>query len=235
MNKTVFFGTWRERLSHPIRLACVIGFFLHPLVVTFFDPEPELSGHQFGVLFTVILASGIIGQEVSTGVLALNLTRPVRRSEYIFSKWLSISTLAAIVSVLQITVQGVVLHSMMGLAPWRDILLGSAERLFLSFGISAVFVLFSTLGPSLTDLTIFLGLSILSRSLQIAGAMVSVRSLVFLGRQLEDFLNPWIDMNQFLLLRFVPWHSMICYLSTLLACLALAVFFLNRKELSYAS
>src|SRR5512140_2374400 len=98
MNLDVCVATLRERLSNPIRLAALLGFALFPIPIALVDPRPNSSASFFHPLIAVTLASGILGLDISSGVLALVFTRPVARRVYALSKWASVTVIAAVLS-----------------------------------------------------------------------------------------------------------------------------------------
>ena len=88
----VVVATWRERLSRPIALiVCVLicaGVTGSAITADHTLQDPTL-------VLSLILASGSVGRDVSSGVLALVLTRPLVRTTYLLAKWTAVSTAVA--------------------------------------------------------------------------------------------------------------------------------------------
>ena len=59
----------------------------------------------------LILAAGSVGRDVSSGVLALVLTRPLVRTTYLLAKWTAVSTAVAALACATLAVQTILLRS----------------------------------------------------------------------------------------------------------------------------
>ncbi|TMQ71594.1 MAG: hypothetical protein E6K81_09690, partial [Candidatus Eisenbacteria bacterium] len=89
MNLTLLLATWRQRLMSPIRVVLLGGLLVVPLLGVAFVHGAGLSILGDSVGLTLVFAVGMIGQDVSSGVLQLLFARPVRRPEYVWSRWLA--------------------------------------------------------------------------------------------------------------------------------------------------
>ncbi len=226
---------WRQRLTSPLRLLLALmlfGFGLLPVLLT--GSLATLGKTTFGV-FGFVFAAGLIGQEVSSGVLTLAFARPLRRAEYVFARWLAAGSLATAVCVLQVLVAAVVSllrHGDVGAAMMAAKMLEGALAVF---GVSAVLVMFSALAPGLGDLGLyvltFLGAGILSS----VGFARQWPWLARAGAEVQRFLDASLDPSPFFSHGAIPWFELVSYLSTLTLCLVVAMWAMNRKELSYAA
>ncbi len=97
--------TWRELLSRPLVGAIVLIFCA--VEISLISATHDLNDPT--VLLTVLLGAGSIGRDVSSGVLPLLFTRPVARRTYVFAKWIAVSSAAALVGALVLTIQAVLL------------------------------------------------------------------------------------------------------------------------------
>jgi len=80
------------------------SMFFMPLLFVCFAPGVGLEPLSNGYGLTLILAAGIIGQDVSSGVLQLVLARPVTRREYVVSRWLSVSLMGGLLASAQVLI-----------------------------------------------------------------------------------------------------------------------------------
>jgi ABC-type transport system involved in multi-copper enzyme maturation permease subunit len=235
VNPTILQATWQERLSHPIRLGSLLGAFLLPLVTTAIDPEPQLAESFWAEGFAAILATGIIGLEISSGSLALVFTRPIARGAYVVSRWTAVATIAIGFSILQLACQVVLMRSAGHSVPVELLFFDAADRIFLAGGVSAVFLLFSCIGSSIADLFFWAGANVLADVLQVSGRLTGHASLARAGRWVNELVNPHFDLYRFVFSSPLPWSEALRYASVLSICLVLATSLINRRELSYAT
>jgi ABC-type transport system involved in multi-copper enzyme maturation permease subunit len=229
VNATAFralvFATWRERLSRPVALiVCVlICIATTGSAVTaarvLQDPTVPLA---------LILGAGSIGRDVSSGVLALLLTRPVVRTTYVVAKWTAVSALVVALGCLTVAAQAILLH-------WRgdDVTVRElSETLFGSLtsgvGLVSVLVLFSALLPGLADIGLWVALTLV-------GFVVQRLLPIRVHTEWHAFLQPTLGWAATFGATPISWFGLTSYLSTVMLCLCLAALALNRKEISYAS
>lgn len=235
MNLTLVTTLWRQRLSSPVRLAIAGVLTIMPLLGVAFMPGAGLALLGDGLGLTLVLGAGMIGQDVSSGVLHLLCARPVRRPEYVVSRWLGVAFAASAISLLQI---GIACGLMVarGIAPSpQDVLMFASGRIFQSFGIAAVLALFSSLIGGLGDLGLYLMANLLTGVIQTVGQVKRWDWVQRAGTELGGALTPSIDLARLAAASPMPWYPILAYASTVALCLALAILVVNRKELSYAS
>jgi ABC-type transport system involved in multi-copper enzyme maturation permease subunit len=167
-------------------------------------------------------------------VLQLLFARPVRRWEYVTSRWLGAGSIVALVGI----AQGVLIALVMtvrGAAPGAgDAIAFVGERVLGGFGLAAVFVLLSSLVAGVGDVALWIaGQAVLAISVMVAQAKGWMAAGRVLG-ELQGALNPGVPIAQ-IANGLAPWAPVSSYLSTIAVCLTLAVILVNRRELSYAS
>ena len=235
MNPTLIVALWRQRASSPVRLALLAMLAGMPLLPLAFMPGANLAmlGNAQGLV--LILGAGMIGQDLSSGVLQLLFARPVRRPEYVLNRWLGVATAAAAVSLFQILL-GCLLQAARGTPPAAQVvLLFAAGRMLECFGLAAVLALFSSLVGGFGDLALYLLANLGAGVVQMAGRAKSWAWADRIGTELLESLTPTLDLAHLIAASPMPWLPIVSYLSTVVTCLALAIVIVNRRELSYAS
>lgn len=235
MNAALMLALWRQRLTSPLRMTLLGGLAGVPLLGAAFMHGAGLSmlGNSQGVV--LVLGAGMIGQDISSGVLQLLFARPVRRTSYVVSRWLAIAVAASAVTLLQLAA-ATALMATHGSAPAaQDVLVFGLARVSEAFGLAAVLALLSSLVPGLGDLGLYLLLTIGAGVVQMAGQVKGWPWLGRMGAELQASLLPSIDLAHLLHASPQLWFPIVSYASTVTLCLALAIVAVNRRELSYAS
>jgi hypothetical protein len=235
MNVTLIITLWRQRLTSAVRMAVVAMMCGFPLLVLVFSPATGLSplGNAQGLMLA--LGAGMIGQDVSSGVLQLLCARPVRRSEYVVSRWLGAASAGIVISLLQLAIASAVLAGR-GFAPSaQQMALFAAGRAIECLGLAAVLALLSSLVGGIGDLALYLIAGLTGGVLQMAGQVKQWPWLDRMAGELLGSLTPGIDLQRLFAASPIPWLPIVSYASTVTLCLALAIVAVNRKELSYAS
>ena len=235
MNLTLMTTLWRQRLTSPVRLAVLAMLAGVPLLAVAFMPGAGLAMLGGGQGLILTLGAGMIGQDVSSGVLQLLCARPVRRSEYVVSRWLGVAIAAAAISLFQLIIGSALMAARGAAPPLQDILLFGAGRALESLGIAAVLALFSSLIGGFGDLAIYLIVNLGAGVIQMAGQVKRWLWVERMGAEIIGALSPTIDVQRIITASPMPWFPIVSYASTIVLCLALAIVVVNRKELSYAS
>jgi ABC-type Na+ efflux pump permease subunit len=232
VNATLILTLLRQRLRSPLRMILTFTFFSFPLLMAAGMPGAGLV--PVDAVFVLILGAGMIGQDVSSGVLAGILARPVRRSEYVVSRWLGVALGASALVLVQVAL-GLAILELRGASPeLAPLALKAAGSVLKVFGTSAVLLLLSCCVNGLGDLGLFLMGNLLAQGLKGAGAFKSWAWLERAGSELEGFLGAGLDPAQLSGAAF-PAFALTSYLSTITLCVALAIVIVNRRELSYAA
>jgi ABC-2 family transporter protein len=234
MNATLILAHLRQRLTSPIRLAFLAATFFFPLLFVAAAPAMGLSQIHDSLAFVLILGAGMVGLDVSSGVLQLVLARPVSRREYLISRWLATAFGAAGFAALQVALATAIVILRGGAVAPEMVATALLATTSSAFGASAVLLALSTLGPGLADLGLFVMIMISTSVLQMAGTAAKVAWVARAGTLIGESLNPTLEWSR-LFGAAVSWHELAAYASTVTLALAVGIWVLNRKELSYAA
>jgi len=237
MNLDLITAFLRQRLTSPVRMVLLFIAFSFPLIPFAFVPHAPLSllGANTANI-ALIFAAGVIGQDFSAGVLQLLFARPIKRSEYVFSRWAASAGFAAALVIVQILIGGWLLKMRDAAPTGSELGIFIGENALLAIGVASVITLFSALMPGLGDLALYVIANVLRGVFSIVSQFLKP-SVVYarIGDEIERFISPRIDLAAPFALHAMPWFSVISYVSTITLCLALAILIVNRRELSYAS
>jgi ABC-type transport system involved in multi-copper enzyme maturation permease subunit len=235
VNRAIVVACIAQRLRSPVRMTIASFAFVFPLLGVALMPAMGLSSLGNGFNFALIFSAGMIGQEISAGVLQLVFARPLRRDEYVFSRWFACAFLAATLASLQIAI-GAVILALRGFPPETSATLAAlGTHALAAIGTASVFALFSAIMGGLGDLALFLLATLVGGGFQLLGGATANRAYMRAGEEIVRFVQPQLDVATLMAATTVPWFTVLSYLSTVTLCLALAVVVVNRKELSYAS
>jgi len=235
MNEALILATMRQRATSPVRMVLLASMFFMPLLFVCFAPGVGLEPLSNGYGLTLILAAGIIGQDVSSGVLQLVLARPVTRREYVVSRWLSVSLMGGLLASAQVLIAWLLLLARHAAPGPAEAFSRMGANALSAFGGAAVITLFSTLLAGFGDLAILLLASFVMVGLYGIGELVHRDWVTRFAAELGGFLVPEIPLDPIQRAGDIPWVAIVSYLSTVTLCLALAIVVMNRKEFSYAS
>ena len=224
MNGTLLSACWRERFSRPLVVALLVVIALITFVVVW--SNQRLS--DVSVLFALVLSAGLVGKDVSSGALALLFTRPIRRSEYLLSRWLAGGLSAAVLGLAVLLAQFLVLRGRGVEVSGVELLSTAGKGVTGAFGLAAVLVFFSTLVRGIGDI----GLWFVANLLVIVCEPAGLRRL---EQELHGLLVPQVDFGRALASEPISWFAIVSYASSVTLFLGLALLMINRKEVSYAS
>jgi ABC-type transport system involved in multi-copper enzyme maturation permease subunit len=235
VNRALIVTFLRQRLSSVMRITLLFLAVLFPLGIVYANPMGGLSGLGGSLGIALILSAGLIGQDLSSGVLQLLFARPIRRSEYVLNRWLAAASAATALSIARILVAAIILAARGMPASASSMAITAGNDAITAFGITAVITLFSSLVGGFGDLALLFVSMISSQMLQGLGGLMQNPVVSRAGAELEGFLNPHVELAQCLTLSAFPWFMVVSYASTVALCLALAIVAMNQRELSYAS
>ena len=235
MNPTLVLSFLRQRLTSPMRLVLLgLGFFSSLGIAVVTRQVGTLEGAS--TWFALILAAGAIGQEVSSGVLTLTFARPVSRASYVFSRWAGAGGFAAALGLVQIIAGLMAIVARGGTMPGgADLAALAIECVLLAFTAAAVMVMLSSLVNGLGDVGVW---AIGSTVSALMGAIAQAKQWTAIGRAAEEVqlvLMPKLHVGWIFGAGDPQVFALVSVLSTLAASLAVAVWVVNRKELSYAA
>jgi ABC-type transport system involved in multi-copper enzyme maturation permease subunit len=235
MNPTIVQSFLRQRLTSSMRMVLLtLGFFTGFVMVAVTQQISALEGTS--VWFAFILAAGAIGQEVSSGVLTLTFARPVSRASYVLSRWAGAGGFAAVLGLVQIAAGLMVIAARGGALPGgADVAALAIECVLLAFTAAAVMIMLSSLVNGLGDVGVWAIGSIVSA---LTGAIAEDQHRAAIARAAHEVLLvllPKLHVGWIFGAGDSEVFALVSVLSTLTASLAVAVWFVNRKELSYAA
>ena len=234
MNGTLIAAFLRHRMTTPIRLVFLIVAAFFPLLFIAAAPAMGFTPMADSFAFALIFGAGMIGQDVSSGVLQLLFARPVRRDVYVISRWLAASFGAAAVAVVQVGLATLILSARGATPEAGTVAITAANHIASAFGATAPLLLLSALVAGLADIGLLFLLYTCAGILQAAGGGLGSALVSRAGQEIQAFMNPTIDFAR-ILSGSPSWYSVIAYVSTVTLSIALAIVLVNRKELSYAS
>jgi ABC-type transport system involved in multi-copper enzyme maturation permease subunit len=234
VNITLIRAFWLERFTSPVRLLLVFMTLGLSLLITFFHTPVELPTWEWTMYFTLILGAGIIGRDLSTGVLQLILARPVRRVEYVFSRWAALGTAA-----LGLTLIGWIIALPFSVSGGNltipKVLVLLTEHLLTAYGLAAVITAFSALVAGFGDLALWLAGLMISFSIGAFGTFAKQSWARRLAGELIETLIPHFSIDRLSADGSFHYTPIIAWFSTVFLSLLLATVAMNRKELSYAT
>lgn len=235
MNLTLILAFWRQRLTSPMRLVIAFTFVAFGLMAVALGRSVQLLGRDGFAMLAFTIAAGLIGQDVSSGVLTLAFARPVRRSEYVLSRWFAAGALTTAVIALQVLAAVAIVTLRGGEPDAANAALTLVHGALVAFGVSSVLTLFSSLVPGFGDLGLYLLATIV---VSILGGIAMTQHLDGLSTvvtELKRILDANLDPSSLFGHGRFSWFELVSYLSTVTLALTGAVAMMNRKELSYAS
>ena len=102
-------------------------------------------------------------------------------------------------------------------------------------GATAVLLMFSSLVPGLGDLGLMLLALLVGGVMSVAGMHWHNPWLSRVGDEVHRFIDASLDLTPLFGQGTVSWFAIASYASTLAICVVVAIWAVNRKELSYAS
>ena len=234
MNLTLMVGLWRQRLASPIRAVILSLMVVLPPALVAAVNGLGLSALGDGFPIAMVFAVGMIGQDVSSGVLQLVFARPIKRSEYVLSRWLAVALGASVVSLAQIGLAWALMAARHAAPDLQAVAMFAAGRELELFGVAATMALLSSLIGGLGDLAVYVLMNVLGGILAMVGQFRQSNGLLWVGHEIGALVSPRIELAQ-IVAGSPSWFTIATYASNLTLCLLLAVLVMNRKELSYAS
>ena len=107
MNRTLILAVFDRWLASPPRIALVAVLGTAPVLSSFLGSGGGRVGTGSTALLVLVLGAGIIGRDVSTGVLQVLFTRPISRTEYVISRWMGLGIAGAVLAAAQVLLAGI--------------------------------------------------------------------------------------------------------------------------------
>jgi len=235
IHPTIFMSTIEQRLKSPVRMTLAGTLFFLPLLGMWFLPIAGFMGLENGFKFGLIAGAGIIGQDLSAGVLQLLFARPVTRMSYVTSRWLGCTALAVVPTVIQILSGWLILRARGIPMDGGEALIFAGTEVLAAIGIVSVLTLFSSLIGGFGDLGLYLIATIAGAVTAAAGQFSGDPITRRIGEEIGRFLSPGLHLDRMAGNDPVSWFQIASFVSTIVLCLTVAVWLINRRELSYAS
>jgi len=234
MNSTLVTTFWQQRLSSAFRMAFVLIVFGFPLLFVAAMPAAWTQVLKDPSGMVLVLAAGMIGQDVSSGVLTLLFARPVTRAQYVLSRWLSVTIAASALVILQLGIAWLILIARGAAPETPEMLLKMAQWVIAVIQITAVMAMLSSLVNGVGDLGLWFVTMVSGGILQLAGQAKQWPWLDRIGAELGRTVNPEPALIA-LANGTAGWAPLVTSFSIAALALLVAVLLVNRKELSYAS
>lgn len=234
MNPTLVLTFLRQRLTSPMRVILLMMLFGGPLMLTILTRSiTPIAG--IAAQMVLVFAAGAIGQDVSSGVLQLTFARPVSRPSYVLSRWLAASLATIALVIVQVLIAAIALAWRGSPAAPLDLVRIVFENAAMAFAGAAVMLALSACFNGLGDLGVFF---LVFFSAQVLGGLAGQMHWDVVGvisRFVSEMLFPRLDLGWVFQRGAIPWNMLASWASTLTLGLALSIWRMNRRELSYAA
>jgi len=234
LNRTLMLAFWRERFTSIIRIGLLITVCGFPLIGRFFVKPVTVIGPADIIAAMMVLGAGVIGRDISTGVLQLILARPVTRREYVLSRWLALGCAGFAVGFLcWLILLPLALSS--GGSTINHALLRLGEIGLASFGFAAVITGLSSLLPGFGDLALLLAGVMVGSFLSFLGDVGKSPAVSRIGEEVARTLVPMVSFGDVLYDGTFHAYPILAWASATTLGLLLAIYAMNRREFSYGS
>jgi ABC-type transport system involved in multi-copper enzyme maturation permease subunit len=234
MNVTLLRAFVIQRFTSPMRLGLTSLFTFFPLLAVMLGGTLAPIAWAPGMV-ALIMAAGAIGQDVSSGTLQLLLVRPVTRPEYVLHRWLG--AMLAALAVMFATIGCAVLGLFLRGTPPEALAVAKLllETLTTVAGHTAVLVMLSSIASGVGDVALYVATLFVGQMLAGLAALNRWPGLTRATEEIQRFLMckmswAWLGTSV-----SPSAFDIVSWASTVAVSLAVAIWAVNRKELSYAS
>lgn len=234
MNDTLILAFLRHRFTSVMRLGITSLFTFFPLLGVALSGDLRPLAWCAGPL-ALVFAAGAIGQDVSSGTLQLLLVRPVTRPTYVVHRWLG-AMFAALIVMLATLALGIAVLFLRGTPPEALVVVRLVlECISTIAAYTAVVVMLSSLVGGMGDLALYAATLFVMQMLAGLAQLNGWRVLLRATAEVQGLLMPKLSWDWLGAGMAPSWFGVASWASTLVLALAVAIFVVNRKELSYAS
>lgn len=258
MNKTIFRTTLKQWCSSAgvisacgLYFMCLLGYTACTIIFTEWQLiEPSFVNTFFMLPFIFTLGTGILGKDISSGILSTLFSRPITRTKYVLAKWLALSVATSAIAIALALCEQTIVSVTYLQMPDVNLFTTIAERVSLCFGLSATMVGLSSIFTGNKNMVawciLFGGMWIL---LQLATALPSMYfggyfNLAWMSavapvvKALAEFSNsiclPWLDMTLVANTLIPSAATIFSYGFSVILMLTIAIWRMNNMEVSYA-
>jgi ABC-type transport system involved in multi-copper enzyme maturation permease subunit len=242
MNSSIIIMTVKQLMNRPARMLILVCFACFPLITDFMVKQMD-HGHSLSSsavvsnagMSALIISAGIIGQDVSDGILPLIFSRPIKRWHYVVSKWMTVSCLASALTFIALIVHLLFCYGFSSDAIKNFAVVDLFQIIILSAGTTSVIMMLSSLLPGAADIGIILLvlagtflMMLLEEGLHVPGMIdvaTNITAVIFPSFDISD-IKTWRDLFSIEVGR---------YFAIVLVCLSASVVLVNQKEFSYAN
>jgi ABC-type transport system involved in multi-copper enzyme maturation permease subunit len=204
-----------------------------------------MGGLPAGFMATLavfVMASGLVSRDASSGALQMILSRPVRRVEYLFGRFLGALALLALFLAVAV-LSGFLLDRAAALAGWGGgvsnfvwsaTLLAALVDFLHGALVIATLLFLSTFLRGMGDVLVFLLVALVLNILPQVGASLRRPGLIRAGRALMENLSPDLPIAELAKTRVLT-PAAGAWVLALVGFLVLACLIFNRREFSYGT
>ncbi len=183
----------------------------------------------------LVIGAGIVGQDISDGILPLILSRPIMRFQYLISKWLAVAALATVAGLFDTFLHLLISYGFSSLIFQNFELIWIAQMFIVAAGCAAVMLLLSCLLPGAADVGIILLLGALWFLLITMQHVLHIPGMEEVGQQILAVIFPSFDVADITSFRSLLSIDVGRYFAVVCLSLWASVLVMNQKELSYGS
>ncbi|MBS1953557.1 MAG: ABC transporter permease subunit [Cyanobacteria bacterium SZAS-4] len=241
MSIPIFIMTLKQFWNRPARVFLLGCFLAFPLFMEFMmkrvmnqNISAETASHMVPA-FVMVIGAGIVGQDITDGVLPLILSRPIKRYQYLISKWMAVATLALSMGLADTSFHLLLSYGFAAQALQNFQLLWIPQTFISAAGCTAVMMLLSCLLPGAADVGILLLTFAVYFVMMMLQHGAHVPGMEDIGTQLLSIAFPSFDLTEITAPRSLLSIDVGRYVAVVFVSLLGSVIVLNQKELSYGS
>jgi ABC-type transport system involved in multi-copper enzyme maturation permease subunit len=225
----------RQKLGSPLILITMGAFALLSMIPLVASKGRADTGASLIVLF--VLAAGSVSRDASSGALQMILARPIRRSEYLFGRFLGIA--AAFALFLLVTfVLAILTPRILPFMSSSDVDAAATARAlagsFLSgVLVAAMLVFFSTFLPGYADVLAFFLFGLLLAVPEVLAGWLKAPAIARFGKAMHENLSPSVPWDELLRGDNFLREATGRYALAVVAFLAAALVLFSRREFAY--
>lgn len=225
----------RQKLGSPAIVIVMLVFALLSMIPLVASKGKADTGT--GVIVLIVLAAGSISRDAASGALQMILARPIRRSEYLFGRFLGIAAAFGLFLLVTFAL-AMLIPRILPFLSAADVDAGATARAlagsFLSgLLVAATLVFFSTFLPGYADVLALFLCSLLLHVPEVLAQWMKAPALARFGKALLDNLAPTVPWDEVLRGDNVLREATGRFALALVVFLAAALVLFSRREFAY--